>query len=544
MASTSHNPLLCSYEANAAPKIFEKVSSGDYKETLSCEFKGRISSRKQIKIYTDKPWQKQHERIDIFVIKGKSSKEKLCSLTAENSCFQWSKSKSSREQLKLLCSEKVTLEGVISYRTLAKITDFSGFGVLTPTTAITDSPDMQTLNETTPVTDGIADESPRAPKMSKKRTREIEATPKHKSRRHRLAMRALSTNLTPPSKLTVQDQLAESPCRANRDELLVNTENNGRPSRCIDLSGRVPKPTSRWGHTMTYVNSELAVLIGGQTNKSLSKDSIWFLHPEMRCWSCPEVAVEGIRPEYRIGHSATYDATVRCIYVYGGSKNAKWFHDVHMFDLDEQKWTLVKAEGKAPTRAYHSSTLYRHELWVFGGVFPRPDPQPDGCDNEIHIFSPVMQSWHSATLINDLLVVFGGWDFPYCYNDLFVLDLTTVEWTEPKVFGKPPKPRSWHASSPLANNRVFIHGGYDGDNPLHDAHIFDYSSKTWQELVLENAPSARAGHACLRLLSDYENQEEDEIMIFGGGDNDGNYYSDMLSFYVPHNPKILEALEG
>lgn len=54
-----------------------------------------------------------------------------------------------------------------------------------------------------------------------------------------------------------------------------------------------------------------------------------------------------------------------------------------------------QVNGKAPTRAYHTSTLHRHELWIFGGVYPRPDPNPDGCSNDIHIFSPIMQSWYS-----------------------------------------------------------------------------------------------------------------------------------------------------
>ncbi|RUS79377.1 hypothetical protein EGW08_012868 [Elysia chlorotica] len=554
--------LLCSFEKNVTPKEFVRVSSEENQETFSCELKGRISSRKQICIYTDKSWSKKHELIEIYVIKGKSNKQKLCTLTAENSCFQWSKSKSSREQLKLLCSEKVALEAVVVCAAMDKNTDCNESFELSKMTEVTGSPNMRTINENTPFAESHPNITPKAPKVSMKRPRDVDVTPNPKARRQRVAMRALALkNLTPPSKLMGRDSLTSSPGhRFDVEDPLVQLfdQTNGKPTRCVDLSSRVPKPSSRWGHTMTHVSSELAVLIGGQGDKSLSKDSIWFLHPEMRTWKCPEVAVEGIKPEYRIGHTATYDPTMRCIYVYGGSKNAKWFHDVHMFDLDERKWTLVKAEGKAPTRAYHSSTLHRHELWIFGGVFPCPDPQPDGCDNEIHIFCPVEQSWykpivmgekprprsgHSATLINDILVVFGGWDFPYCYNDLFLLDLTTVEWSEPKVLGKPPKPRSWHASVALANNRVFIHGGYDGDNPLHDAHIFDYYNKTWQELVVENAPSPRAGHSCLRLDSDYENTEEDEVIVFGGGDNDGQYFSDMLSFYVPHEPKIVEITE-
>ena len=43
-----------------------------------------------------------------------------------------------------------------------------------------------------------------------------------------------------------------------------------------------------------------------------------------------------------MGHTATYDPMVRCIYVFGGSKNTRWFHDVHVLDVDEWKWQLVK----------------------------------------------------------------------------------------------------------------------------------------------------------------------------------------------------------
>jgi hypothetical protein len=43
-----------------------------------------------------------------------------------------------------------------------------------------------------------------------------------------------------------------------------------------------------------------------------------------------------------MGHTAVYDPTVRCIYLYGGSKSLKWFNDVHILDLDEWKWQVVK----------------------------------------------------------------------------------------------------------------------------------------------------------------------------------------------------------
>lgn len=43
-----------------------------------------------------------------------------------------------------------------------------------------------------------------------------------------------------------------------------------------------------------------------------------------------------------MGHTAVYDPTVRVIYLFGGSKNLKWFSDVHILDVDEWKWQIVK----------------------------------------------------------------------------------------------------------------------------------------------------------------------------------------------------------
>lgn len=66
---------------------------------------------------------------------------------------------------------------------------------------------------------------------------------------------------------------------------------------------------------------------------------------EMRTWKPFDIITGSLKPELRVGHTATYDPTMRCIYIFGGSKKSKWFHDVYMFDLDESKWSLVKVSA-------------------------------------------------------------------------------------------------------------------------------------------------------------------------------------------------------
>jgi len=59
--------------------------------------------------------------------------------------------------------------------------------------------------------------------------------------------------------------------------------------------------------------------------------------------------------------------------------------------------------------------------------------------------------------------------------------------------------------------------------------------------VVPSAPKARAGHTAVCLPYSHENQEEDEVLVFGGGDNDGEFFHDLLSFSVPFNAVVEVA---
>ncbi|XP_076026913.1 kelch repeat-containing protein [Genypterus blacodes] len=323
-------------------------------------------------------------------------------------------------------------------------------------------------------------------------------------------------------------------------------------------------PSGRWGQTLCPIDAQTAILIGGQgARMQFCKDPMWKLCMEDMSWVAAETLAEGPTPEGRIGHTAVYDSDSRQIFVFGGSKNKKWFNDVHILDTQSWKWTMVEAHGKVPPLAYHSCSMFRGELFVLGGVFPLPNPEPDGCSDSLYIFDPHLSIWyqpivtgdkpsprsgHSACVIQERKIyVFGGWDTPVCYNDMYMLDLGLMEFSVVKTAGGAPSPRSWHGSVVLSDTKFLIHGGYNGNNALSDTFIFDTDTNTWTEVTNPEFSVPRAGHSMItvatagRLHFSEEEEEDDEggagpgprtLLVFGGGDNEGNFYSDLITVSV------------
>uniref|UniRef100_UPI003AAD7D94 kelch repeat-containing protein n=1 Tax=Centroberyx gerrardi TaxID=166262 RepID=UPI003AAD7D94 len=341
------------------------------------------------------------------------------------------------------------------------------------------------------------------------------------------------------------------------------TRTKGRQAKTPTQTAPLVNPSGRWGQTLCPIDAQTAILIGGQgARMQFCKDPMWKLCTEDMSWFAAETLAEGPTPEARIGHTAVYDPDSRRIFVFGGSKNKKWFNDVHILDTQSWKWTMVEAQGKVPPLAYHSCSMFRGELFVLGGVFPCPNPEPDGCSDSLYIFDPHLSIWyqpivtgdkpsprsgHSACVMQERKIyVFGGWDTPVCYNDMYMLDLGLMEFSAVKTTGKAPSPRSWHGSAVLSDTKFLIHGGYNGNNALNDTFIFDTDINSWTEVTHPDLSVPRAGHSIItmetagrrRFSSSSEDEEEDAgrvtgtLLMFGGGDNEGNFYSDLTTVAV------------
>ncbi|KFP81148.1 Rho GTPase-activating protein gacHH, partial [Apaloderma vittatum] len=198
-------------------------------------------------------------------------------------------------------------------------------------------------------------------------------------------------------------------------------------------------PSPRWCHAMCLSDPGTAVLIGGQgADQQSCKDTLWKLEIDSDFWLPVGFELQNATPLCLHGHTATYDPDTKRIYVFGGIREDKDYSSIYILDTVTWKWLLVDAKGRIPVLTYHSATIYRKELFVFGGTLPRKASLTAGtCSNMLYIFNPEHEIWyqpisegekplprlgHSATLLKNKLLIFGGRRTSLYLSDMHILD--------------------------------------------------------------------------------------------------------------------------
>ncbi|XP_053191135.1 uncharacterized protein zgc:163014 [Scomber japonicus] len=334
----------------------------------------------------------------------------------------------------------------------------------------------------------------------------------------------------------------------SQEEMMVQIKNESREV-C---------PSKRWSHSMCLSDPQTAILIGGETtDQNYCKDSLWKLELDNDFWYPMNSSVSGPVPPCARGHSATYDPDSKAVFVYGGLREGHCYSNLYILNTLTWKWRLVTAKGNVPTLAYHSAVFYKKELFVFGGVQPSHSSGDKSCSNALYIFNPEFELWyqpivegdkplprfgHSATLLSQKLIIFGGRKTATYLNDLHVLDLGFMEYTAVKCGNMLPLPRGFHAALPVSDNRILVSGGCSAIGALQDVHIFNTDTNIWNSVaspLLCSKP--RAGHSMINLgcsiLTDTQKHEQGErqhctLLVFGGSDCSGTFYSDAVKCKV------------
>ncbi|KAJ7571126.1 hypothetical protein O6H91_01G150000 [Diphasiastrum complanatum] len=237
------------------------------------------------------------------------------------------------------------------------------------------------------------------------------------------------------------------------------------------VTGR--KPPARYQHAAAIVQDKMFV-VGGNHNGRYLND-VQVLDLRTLTWSKLEqklgqgTPAQGSLPPCA-GHSLILWGR-SLLLVAGHSKTSSDTVRVHAFDTETSTWSLLPSYGQAPAaRGGQSVSLVGSSLVMFGGEDSRRQ-----LLNDLNIFDLETMTWdavepvgtppsprsdHAAAVHNDdYLFIFGGGSHSTCFGDLHVLDLKSMEWSQPPPFGVLPAPRAGHAGVIIGDNWYVVGGG-------------------------------------------------------------------------------------
>ncbi|KZT18428.1 galactose oxidase [Neolentinus lepideus HHB14362 ss-1] len=229
----------------------------------------------------------------------------------------------------------------------------------------------------------------------------------------------------------------------------------------VQTGGEVPSP--QVGHASALVSNVLIVWGGDMKTDSKARltdkldDGLYLLNLVSREWT--RVGVQGPSPVGRYGHAVTMVSSK--FFVFGGQVDGQFLNDLWAFDLNS-------------LRAKATWELFE----------PSSGPKP------------ARQTGHVCINYGDRVIVFGGTDGQYHYNDTWEFNLATHKWTELQYIGYTPAPQEGHAAA-LVDNVMYIFGGRGVDGKdLGDLAAFKITNNRW--FMFQNmgpSPSGRSRHA-------------------------------------------------
>mmetsp|Transcript_37341 Transcript_37341/g.49196 ORF Transcript_37341/g.49196 Transcript_37341/m.49196 type:complete len:434 (-) Transcript_37341:110-1411(-) len=236
-----------------------------------------------------------------------------------------------------------------------------------------------------------------------------------------------------------------------------------------------------------------------------------------------------------------------CIFLFGGASHSQGdFHnDVWCLSQEKERWVLCKTfeEGTGnPTepeeRWAHTMVPFKSQMIMFGGSAPgkvfddlwilEPKESLDHChtavEDGIEVFKglvwqqveptgnhPSSRCGHAAVIYENFMYVHGGNNATGTYNDLWRINLDTLQcWEELSVQNTSiPAPRIGHSMFAL-DEKLIVYGGRDLHLQFYCEHvaIYDLNTSQWEVKALENEPKPRTGHSAVLW--------DNGILMFGG----------------------------
>jgi len=227
------------------------------------------------------------------------------------------------------------------------------------------------------------------------------------------------------------------------------------------------------------------------------------------------------------------------MYLYGGHTTQESSNlisdvkkDLYEYDINTREW--LRLDHTMGGKTEHKCVTYNNALWFTGGY------NGEDYTNDTYTYDPETKvsklvetsgerfSPRSALTVgvwDGKMYTFGGWNgfTRRWFNDVYELCLETKRWRSVKAKGVPPAQRTSHASV-IKNGKMYVFGGYSGENYLNDLWEFDIQTETWTDISEQctgDRPAPRS-RFCAAVHGDH--------MYILGGWNKIGYFEDLYAY--------------
>jgi N-acetylneuraminic acid mutarotase len=285
-------------------------------------------------------------------------------------------------------------------------------------------------------------------------------------------------------------------------------------------------PTARGYCCGAQIDSEFYVM-GGMIDLSHNSDAVEVYNLKTDTWT-----VKNQMPEKILGLAAV--ALDGKIYTFGGRTghifSGTTLNYTYMYDPVYDSWT--RKTDMSTARALTTASVIGGKIYIIGGAIT-------GYEGTalVLMYDPVSDTWttkkslprgragHTANLFDGKVFVIGGGtasqdDAGTAYPDFDVYDPVNNSWDSKADMARG---RIGHGSG-IINNKLYICGGFSGNNPLKDLMEYDFNDDTWTSRT--SMPSDRRCFAsCV-----YDGR----LFIFGGitGSSGGPAITS-VAMYIP-----------
>ena len=282
-----------------------------------------------------------------------------------------------------------------------------------------------------------------------------------------------------------------------------------------ELPQTLPNPEKRFGHTITLVTKEKAVLFGGAVGDLIYRitNDVFSFDCKLNKWSVLRPKHSEFSPSPRAAHGATA-IDINQLVIFGGAHAHGNFVDNELYFLKLRgsdvngKWVNVPVEGIKPSARYgHAMVYLKPYIVVIGGNMGNQS------SNEVWMLSvqkspfkwtkiefqglqPSARVYHSACIWKsshkgDMILVFGGRIYQNtALNDLWGLrrhNNGVWDWIQApsKNTTVVPKERYQHAMICI-NDLVIIIGGRNiskSSSPEMPTNVYNLENSTWFEFT-------------------------------------------------------------